>query len=132
MKSPIISGLIAGFIAGLVLAISNISGVYELFSVLPSIFPDGLHYLIPSKIIVITIWGIVWGLLYSIFYDYLPYQGLKKGIFYGFILWVFVIIYPEVMSIMYGYHQYSIPNITTNFVSIVIAYGLLIGYLYKK
>jgi hypothetical protein len=132
MKSSIIAGLVAGFAAGIVMFLFNISGLYELFSVLPQVFPVGTQTLALYNIIFYIVWGIIWSALYAFFYDYLPAKGVRKGLIYGLIIWIVAAMHDAGTSAMYGFYAWAIPYALAAFFSIVIAYGLLIGALYRK
>jgi hypothetical protein len=132
MKRAIIVGLFAGFVSGIVQAVLDISGVWELFSTLYTYTPLSVQNILVSKVIVHSFWGIIWCLLYAFFYDYIPDEGIKKGVVYGFIVWIVAATYPASIAFGYGFEKMFIPWLSTWFISIAITYGLLIGILYKK
>ena len=133
MRNPIIVGLIAGFLAGIVSAVIKISNLHDWFSVTPYTFiPFNMQIIVQVEIIWHTIWGIIFGVFYAFFYDYISGIGVKKGIFYGLIIWIIVSFRFVAINAVYGYYQRSIPDALSGFFSICITYGLLIGYLYKK
>lgn len=134
MRRAIIGGLFAGFAAGIVQAILDISGFWELFSVHSYVYVLGLSTvnIILLRIVLYSLWGIVWVLLYSFFYNYIPDKGVKKGFIFGLLVWIAITVHPAVVMIQYGYEEIFIPWVLTGFFSICIAYGLLIGILYKK
>ena len=132
MKNPIMVGLIAGFLSGISMFISSISGLYDLFSVLPVIFPVYMHTIALVNIIQGTIWGVIFGAFYALVYDYIPGKGVKKGLVYGLIIWIIVIIRPAFIGVVHGYYRWAIPWTIVGFFSVAITYGLLIGFFYKK
>ena len=136
MKRAIIVGLIAGFIAGIVQAFLDISGIYQLFSDHPASLPISIYLsmqnIMLSRIILYSLWGIIWGALYSFFYDHIPGKGLKKGLIFSLLVWIAVTFHPAIVIVQYGFDEYFIPWVLTGFFSVCITYGLLIGYLCKK
>jgi len=132
LKRAIMTGLIAGFGSGLVDFIFYNSGLFELFSVLPAILPMSTQNLAIYCIIQGVIWGNIFTVFYAIIYDYVPSTGIKKGLVYGFIIWIIVGLRIAIIQIVHLYHQFAIPSVITAFFSLCITYGLLIGYLYKK
>jgi hypothetical protein len=132
MKSVIIVGLIAGFIAGIVQAVLDISGIWELFAPGWLSFPVSIQHTVLFRAIWFSFWGIIVGGLYGFFYDYIPSKGVKKGLIFGLIIWIAVAIYPATINYGYGAGEYFIPKTFTLFISQCVVYGSLIGILYKK
>ena len=132
MKNPIMAGLIAGFLSGISMFISSISGLYDLFSVFPGLMPYDVQTLAIFNIIHGSIWGIIFSIFYSLFYEYVPSKGIKKGIIYGIIIWIIAPIHRSGVAAMYGWHIWAIPYTIATFISIGIVYGLVLGILYKK
>lgn len=132
MKHAIIVGFFAGFMAGIVQAFLDFSGIYELFSVIPAGFPLSMQNILLSRIILYSLWGIIWCALYSFFYDHIPGKGLKKGLIFSLLVWIAVTFHPAIVIVQYGFDEYFIPWVLTGFFSVCITYGLLIGYLCKK
>jgi hypothetical protein len=132
LKNFIIAGLIAGISSGIVFTIFNISGLWDLFSVLPFIWPVDTQTFALINITLSSIWGIIWGAFFAFFYDYVPSKGVKKGLVYGLIIWIIAPIHDAGTSAMYGWYLYSIPYALASFFSTGITYGLVLGYFYKK
>jgi hypothetical protein len=132
MKRAIITGVIAGFASGIVMFFISISGIYELFSVLPVLLPVDIQTLAIYNIIYGILTGIVWGMFYAFFYDYIPGKGVNKGLVYGLIIWIISPIHNVGAMAMYGLHMWAFPYAIVSFCSIGIVYGLVLGILYKK
>jgi hypothetical protein len=133
LKNYIIAGLIAGFVSGIVWFIFHISGLWDLFLVPPFFDPVDIQTLALIDIIQGSIWGIIFGAFYALFYDYIPAKGIKKGLYYGLIIWIIIFFRSTVIKTIHAYvfKQHIIPEAIASFFAICIAYGLLIGYLYK-
>lgn len=132
MKRAVIAGLIAGFVASIIAIILNVSGLYDLFSVTAHYPPVSFQIMVQIEIIMGIVWGIIWSIFYVIFYDYIPGKGIKKGLAYGLIIWIFAILRTALIFAAYGVHMWATPYAIAMFFSITIAYGSLIGILYKK
>ena len=132
MKRVIVSGLIAGVASSIVLVLFAISGLYELFSITSYVPPIDLRTIAQVEIISGIVWGMIWAGFYAFFYDYVPSKGIKKGIIYALMIWIISGFREAVVAIPYGYHMWTIPYAIATFFSIVITYGLVLGYLYKK
>ncbi|MFH1563475.1 MAG: hypothetical protein ABIF11_08720 [Nitrospirota bacterium] len=87
-------GLIAGFFAGIVRVILNLLK-YKMFKdyyILPSSSGHQLdgnptRWLVQTGITDLIV-GILFGLLYGLLVNSLPGKGLKKGLGYGFVIWI--------------------------------------------
>ncbi|WP_455369982.1 hypothetical protein [[Eubacterium] cellulosolvens] len=123
------SGLIAGCVGGIVGLIfgliGSMIGLYELASI-------PITNILVSFMIFSIIFGGVWGLIYSRFYDSIPRVGITKGLFFGLMLWM-------LKDLMTGsYIAFSLGNIPIAITIIFggfflqAVYGLTIGILYKK
>jgi hypothetical protein len=132
LKNSILVGLIAGFAAGIVNTILMVGGLFELFSIHPYIIDATWQIIAQIEIMWGIIWGVIFGLFYALFYDYVPSKRIKKGLVYGFIIWIIVFVREAFILYVYGYAAWLIPGIISNFLSYCIVYGLLIGILYKK
>ena len=108
MKKVIITGVIAGFISSIVGIIFDISGFYELFSVLPQVFPMDVQSLVMFQIIQSIIWGIIFCTFYAAVYDYIPGIGIKKGLVYGLMIWAIVILRMNILNAIHLYIQLAI------------------------
>ena len=71
------------------------------------------------------------------FHDSIPGKGVVKGVVFGFMLWLVHAIYP--LTFITAFYS-EVPEIVTygngmavgGFIVRVIAYGIAIGYFYKK
>jgi hypothetical protein len=87
-------GLIAGVFAGIVRVILDLLK-YKMFKdyyILPSPYGhkldgDPIRWLIQTGITNLIV-GILFGLLYGLLVNTLPGKGFKKGLAYGFIIWI--------------------------------------------
>jgi hypothetical protein len=130
LKNGIVAGVIAGIIAGIV-------GVLYSFVYLglPLAALNDPWWAI--QIGINTIWGGLFGFMYQRFHDLIPGKGVVKGVAFGFILWLVHAIYPATF-IMAFWAQ--VPELTAfgttmalgGFIVRVIAYGISIGFLFKK
>ena len=120
----------AGFISGTADFIFSVISIFGIF--FPIVLTVDIQMAAIYTIITASLWGILWVLLYAFFYDYIPGKGVKRGLFFGLIIWIIVILRQAVVTASYGYHLWAGLWAFTNFVSIGIVYGLLIGFLYKK
>jgi hypothetical protein len=132
MKSSIISGLIAGFLAGIVgfvtsiIWISNLGLVYVVSSNPNPSITDLATIELGHSII----WGIIFGILYSKFYKSIPGTGISKGINFSIIIWLISHIRALLFWSGYGF---VFESIIVGFFKILqmIVFGLILGYLYK-
>ena len=132
LKNSVVAGFIAGIISGIVASILHLSGLWELLSVLPyDPTPVSPQTTVLIEITWWILWGLIWGAFYSLFYDYIPSKGIKKGLFYGLILWIMVFSRNSFVYASYGYYLSAFLFALMGFVSVSIAYGITIGYLYK-
>lgn len=132
MKRAIIAGVIAGFLAGIVTIILNVSGLFDLFSVTAHNPPVSFQIMAKLEIITGIVWGIIWSIFYVILYDHIPAKGIKKGIAYGFIIWIIVIVRFALIDAAYGGPMWATPWAIAGFFSTCIVYVSQIGILYKK
>ncbi|WP_455278410.1 hypothetical protein [[Eubacterium] cellulosolvens] len=135
MKKGIVTGVIVGFISGIVMTIFDISDLFKLFSVTFAGLPLTLSVqdIFVFNTIYFVISGILWGVLYAFFYDSIPGKGVRKGIVFGLIIWIIAPIHNAgVAMYLYGWYMFAIPYVIATFFSITITFGLLIGILYKK
>ena len=132
MKRAVIVGFISGLIAGVVQAGLAISGFWELFVPYWLGVPVSIQHTILFFVTLMSLWGIVHCALYAFFYEYIPYEGVKKGLIFGLIIWVAAALLPASISAGYGFGQYFVPWTFSAFISTCLVYGSLIGILYKK
>ena len=77
--------------------------------------------------------NIVLAFVYALLVKGIPGKNkLIKGLVFGLIMWLFMGLRPAILNAIQLYHQYAIPQALSHLFSTGIAYGLLIGYLYKK
>ncbi len=88
--------------------------------------------LVIYTIIMASLWGILWTLLYAFFYEYIPGKGVKRGLFYGLIIWIIAPTSNWIISAACGYYLWAIQTAIVTFFSIGIVYGLILGYSYKE
>jgi hypothetical protein len=130
IKRVIVTGLIAGFISGIADFIFRVIGLFGIF--FPIVLTVDVKMLAIYTIIMASLWGILWALLYAFFYDYIPSKGVKKGLFYGLIIWIIAPTSNWILSAAYGYYLWAIQTAIVTFFSIGIVYGLMLGYIYKE
>lgn len=139
MKSGILSGLVAGLISGSLSAILVVIGrSMRLYGVLAP--PGNLIYFSIGWIVITIILCTSFGLLYTRFYDLLPGTGIKKGLYFGLLIWFIKDIAAGAYLIFSGSTTPGglIEWITAGVNLIVIGlymwviYGLVLGVLYEK
>jgi hypothetical protein len=133
------SGLVAGCIGGLVFTVvrvlETISGLYALFPVLTfDALMIHLGYAMPAN----GIYGGIFAIIYSMFYDRVPGKGVKKSFVFGlmmffisniwiasdsFLLWLFT----RIETLFEWSYSWSIEGST-----IWIPYGIVLGLLYER
>jgi hypothetical protein len=130
MKNGIVAGVIAGLIAGIVGVLYSFANLGLTLAALND--PWWL-----MQIGVNIVWGAIFGFMYQMFHDSIPGKGVAKGVAFAFLLWLVHAIYP-LTFIMIFWPQ--VPEVTAygttmavgGFIVRVIAYGISIGYLFKK
>ncbi len=136
MKNVILAGVIAGLVSGIVSSL--------LVFVSLSIGLLGANIIVSasqlqktnsaiSMILLTVIFGTIVALIYSKFYDSIPGKGLKKGLYFGLMIWFI----KDIMGAAYIVLPMMQPAIIGVNVIVVgfylwVIYGLVIGYLYKK
>jgi uncharacterized RDD family membrane protein YckC len=129
MKNVILAGTIAGLISGIINAIIG----YMYYSMrLIEFTPGSLIELSVSMAVLTVIFGVIFSLIYARFYSLIPSEGVKKGIYFGLMIWL-------IKDIAAGsYVAFVARNIGIGIDLIIgglymwVMYGLVIGYLYKK
>jgi hypothetical protein len=140
MKGGIHPGAIAGLAGGIAAFLSRIlGGMLGIFEVsvrmeggrLITITPTPFTGLAGVHIILNMIWGTIAGVLYPVVYNLVPAKGVTKGLYYGLIFFLVTSFRTTVYYLGWGDM-----NLTWmwGFVGIfqVIAYGLVLGALYRK
>ena len=126
----IVTGLIAGFISGIADVIFSAIGLFGIF--FPIVLTVDIQMAAIYTIITASLWGVLWVLLYAFFYDYIPANGVKRGLFFGLIIWIIAPTSNWIISAACGYYLWAIQTAILTFFSIGIVYGLILGYTYKK
>jgi hypothetical protein len=89
MKSGLTAGTIAGLIAGLFSSIliiaGRLAGLYGVFERAPTMY--GLFIFSIGWIIITVIFGIAFGFIYEKIYHSIPGKGIKKGLYFGLMIW---------------------------------------------
>ncbi|WP_455277430.1 hypothetical protein [[Eubacterium] cellulosolvens] len=143
ISNPIVrgfySGLIAGCIGGLILTIQRILDAILGTPVVPvdlldfDILMFHLGYSIPSN----GMWGSIYGIVYSRFYDRVPGKAVKKGFVWGCIIFfisnIWITSYFFTIWSFTGFEQ----NLSWAYgwvmsFSIWIPYGIVLGVLYER
>jgi len=147
ISNPIIrgfySGLIAGCIGGLFYILftipetilglpGNLARTLDIFELY--IFVTILGYSVPAN----GIWGSIYGIVYSRFYDGVPGKGIKKGFVWGciiaFISNVMLAFYTFLALLFTSTEFYFILTyswIESGFM-IWVSYGIFFGILYER
>jgi len=129
--SGLTSGAIAGLVFGLIISLTNIFTniwIYKYhpmtvtlsFLTLQSIFHIGVN----------TFYGIFFGVMFAMFYDRVPYQGIKKGLVYGLIVYLITSFQVAFYGIVNTWYDFAIAWSYSAFLAF-IAYGLVLGAIYK-
>ena len=139
MKRGIVASAIAGLISGLLsatlVAIGRLIGLYGVLT------PPGNLFIFSTGWIVLTIiFCTSFGLLYTKIYNLLPGKGIKKGLYFGLMIWFIKDIAAGAYLIFSGIMTPGgiIEWVTAGVNLIVIGlymwpiYGLALGALYKK
>jgi len=134
MKSGFSAGIIAGFVGGVVafilIIIGNITGIWVPFegALNDVVF---LTNQAVTHIGLNTIWGTIFGLIYSRFYDLIPGKGIWKGLYFGLLLFLIINISQASYLAAFGSFFWVIGNFYVAF-PIRIIYGFVLGALYEK
>jgi len=132
-----LAGAIAGFVNNIIatasMYLAEIIGLWE-----PKVAYDISLWMVrfTSHLSLNIIWGIILGIIFVMFYDRIPSKGILKGIIFG-LMFYFLISNVRIASFLQSYGEawsgilWAVSLIWTGFFS-SIAYGLTIGYLYKK
>lgn len=140
MKSVLTASVIAGLIAGLFSAILGVAGwSIGLYGILE---PPKIGVMVNFSmgwVMVTVIFCIAFGFIYEKIYHSLPGKGIKKGLYFGLMIWFIKDIAAGTFCI---YGGTMIPglwewvavgvNLIVIGVYMWIIYGLVLGYLYKK
>ena len=134
MKNGYVVGGIAGAIAGVAdgivsYIISILGGKIGLWA---DYDPITLLMQFPAQTAINVTWGVFFGFAFVMFYNCIPRQGVKKGIIYGLIVYFLLSnLRSAAFTYMFGFSEaafsWAIHGIFAS-----IAYGAVLGYLYKK
>jgi hypothetical protein len=130
LKNGIVAGVTAGLIAGIV------GVIYSLVSLgLPLAALSDPWWL--KQIGLNVMWGGIFGFMYQRFHDLIPGKGVVKGVVFSCLLWLVHAIYPATFIMAFWPQVPEITGFGTTmvvggFIIRVLAYGISIGYLYKK
>ena len=131
-KKVLISGIVAGFV--LLMISFLIESIFAVnYSAIPQIWKPMTENWIYQLLILEIIKGIIYAAVFGVIYKVLPGKGWKKGLNYGFILWLVATI--PGMGIIYI--SMAIPN---NIIALwiieglvgLLAAGSLISILYNR
>ncbi|MCW4032908.1 MAG: hypothetical protein NWF08_05905 [Candidatus Bathyarchaeota archaeon] len=122
-------GAIAGLIAGIIASI-----LASIFNILTLNFGLGWGYPneIESHLLIIPIWGIIFGIIYSRTYSIIPNRGIFKGIIFG--LFVFLITNFRDASFLLPFGIFLLLSIGWMIVGFFqsITYGSILSILYQN
>ena len=140
MKNAVAAGLIAGIIGAITINVATvIQAILGITTAVPGILSiDMMLSHLAYEIGQLGVFGSIFGILYSRFFDRIPSKGAKKGLIFGSIMYLFSNIYTASLNLLYGlfsgigqYIQISGLFVTTGFFCL-IPYGLALGVLFKK
>jgi hypothetical protein len=143
MKSGIFPGAIAGIVTGFVASFANailfLSGQFKLPGAPATLTLDFWLSQSGSHILFHIIWGIIFGAIFAKVYNLVPRKGIMKGLSYSLIIFLITTVQSSVYTLGYGvsYSNWSsvyiaIWGIFVGLFSTGIAYGIMIGFLYRK
>jgi hypothetical protein len=129
MKSGIVAGALAGVVGGIVSVIFGmIGGVLGLFGAPP----DPIINFVVLLIVLPIIFGAIFGGVFSKLYDPIPGTGVLKGLYFGLIIWLIKDIFGSVeLALLFKEASIAIALLFVGFFG-WIAYGSVLGALYKK
>ena len=127
-------GLISGIVAGIVMLVIGsafviVPGATEWYS---ETFPEMLSPLAMSAMMAsIILLGIFMGLIYSVINAAIPGEGARKGVNYGFMVWLLAGLMWPIMMIGFAPAYLWITELISGLVTYSIA-GAVIAILYEK
>ena len=129
MKNVILAGTIAGLISGITCAILG----YVVTSMrIYEFTPGSLIEVTVSMAVLTVIFGVIFSLIYARFYSLIPGEAVKKGLYFGLMIWLI----KDITGGAYITFVAKQPGIGIDFlvggIYIWVIYGLVLGYLYKK
>jgi hypothetical protein len=136
MRNILLIGTVAGAAAGIAGVISssifvNI-GLFEPIGG-PEIWDTSLMMLFTVAFISLgIIWGMIFGVVFKQFYDRVPGDGMLKGFYFGLLIWIIKDVAAGSFAALINLEtELAIGLISVGFF-MWIAYGPVLGYLYKK
>jgi hypothetical protein len=133
MKNPILAGAIAGLVSGIV------SSIIVFIGISAGLYGAGIIVPVTSQtdsailmIVLTVIFGPIVALIYSRFYDRIPGKDLKKGLYFGLMVWFI----KDIMAgayVIFPMMQQTVIGINLIVVGLYMwtIYGIVLGYLYK-
>jgi hypothetical protein len=98
------------------------------------VFVGLLAYSIPAN----AMWGSIYGIVYSKFYDRVPSKGIKKGFVWGciiaFISNIMIALSPFLLFLFTGMEPYFVSFYSWAETGLVIwvTYGIFLGIIYER
>jgi hypothetical protein len=131
MRRGLYAGLIAGAIAGVIPFI-----VYQIYSAIGILEPKiyTIMFLVRQVIIHIGInalWGVIFGIIFALFFDRIPGKGIMKGIWIGAVYSLFSVIRPTLFVVAYGFFIWGIAFMLSASLEKFV-YGILFTKFYKE
>jgi hypothetical protein len=137
--SGIIPGAIAGVADGIAAAFANaiasMTGLYgpEVMAGAPDIFSfDFWIFQSGGHIFVNLVWGAIFGMIFAKVYNIIPGRKISKGLCYSFMIFLFSTFLASVYWIAWGWTMVGLYSIFVGICSTWLAYGIVLGYLYRK
>jgi hypothetical protein len=128
LKIGAVAGLIAGIISGLVFSITSpvaaSLGFYTIFWRQIIVESVGFNLLLD------TFLGLVFGIIFSKVYSVIPGKDSFKGLFYGIIIYFFMVVRTATFNVAYG-NFLDAAGFMFSRSFMWIAYGLVLGFLYN-
>ena len=117
MDSSLKIGAVSGLIAGIVLGI--VAEIFGNIRVLTGFYDSGTELYLTNNIVVniplFGFWGIILGVIYSKAYSVIPRKRILKGIIYGLILYILIVIRIEFFDFAYGSYLDAVGHIFVGF-----------------
>ncbi|KXA97994.1 hypothetical protein AKJ40_04995 [candidate division MSBL1 archaeon SCGC-AAA259M10] len=115
---------------GLLLAPLGVFGITESITTLEG-FPVSANFYISSMVIAAIISGIIYGAIYSLFYESIPGEPLRKGVYWGLIVWVIKDISAGMFMVSFGASFLALTFIITG-LPMWIVFGVILGAIYER
>lgn len=128
LKIGAVSGLIAGFVAGLMEVFSRYVSASAVFN-----DPDALVFATNAYevyVLIGIIFGIIGGLIYSRVYGVIPGKAVLKGLIYGLVLYCIAEVRTSTLTLAYGWYLWASEAFFAGAFK-WISYGLVLGLLYE-